>query len=465
MVFVVVAGCVTKTYQVELSPKGKKIERRLTISRRERSLSDKERSELDRIARLYDKAAPRLPAKSVSFSGSFSQDLPKDVGGDGHYVREESPLGHVSVYVERFRGNDDIAGSLEAGRKAADELVDLLIGWFDSELRGVPDWPRLRDFLEKSFRSDVQNLRLYLWALKIGDGWDSKNVEAEIGFRAIEYLVERGYFTYEEGPVLVRDLTTALQRDDFQLLAPRIKRLLESHAGGKANSRLVESLGFLSDRQRASNSWRRYFAQTAYFKAHKDKVRNRDDHSDAAKSRSAAADAVRARDNHQREDEVLDELFVTAFPLFNIQFGEANQLEVSIRTPHEPFWTNGNWKKAEGRVVWSKIIPTVSDEAQHWPRICFAAWDEPDDRAQTQLFGSVRLTGEELFDYCLWYAGLSPKENQEWEAFLPTAMKERRDYKRLDEFRFSNEAQTRHGSDRAAFQGINAIKNALKPRQ
>src|SRR5580700_6654826 len=136
------AGCEEKIYQIDLVPRGDKIERRLTLSRRDlpshssKNLTPDDRAELELIARAYGTKTPGLPRKDAAFSGRFGSTLPKDVGGDGRYVYFESPLGRVRMYVERFRGNDDVYSSLEKRRKAVDQIVDLLVGWFESELKG-----------------------------------------------------------------------------------------------------------------------------------------------------------------------------------------------------------------------------------------------------------------------------------------------------------------------------------------
>jgi hypothetical protein len=156
IVLIAAAGCEEKIYEVELQPRGDKIERRLTLTRRDlrdhskKRLAQDDEPELKRIAQAYQTKTPSLPRAKASFSGTFGGVLPRDVGGDGHYVHWESPLGRVSIYVERFRGNDDIYSSLEARRKAVDSIVDLLVDWFESELRTEPDWPPLRAFLRRA---------------------------------------------------------------------------------------------------------------------------------------------------------------------------------------------------------------------------------------------------------------------------------------------------------------------------
>jgi hypothetical protein len=475
-----VAGCNEEIYQIDLLPKGDKIERRLTISRAERELADPERSEVERIAKLYGVKAPALPAKSVSFTGTFANTLPRDVGGDGHFVHVESPLGRVDVYVERFRGNDDLQLSLEARRKAVDQLVDLLVGWFESELRDAPDWPVLRSFLDKTFRNDLQNLSLYAWALNIRSVMDSKNLSAEISFRAAQYFVERGYLSYEEAPVLVRVFNDAFHRGDATDLLTRIRRLLIARSGSTGNGRLADALGFLSDRQHVRASWRRYFEQTGEFKQQREKLQRQNaEHqekqserlggstkfnSEEAKRESAAP----ARENFDAvEDAALTDLQNSAFPILNLRlFGEIDTTKVSLVAPREPFWTNGKWDAKDRRVVWSQMIAPRPDSGDPliWelPMVCVAAWDEPNEEAQSRLLGAVGVTQSSLLDYCLWYQGLTGLEKREWDAFIPTVKKDASLRKRLGDFQFSNEPAGHQGNERIAFPGANTILNTLE---
>ncbi len=164
------------------------------------------------MARVYGGAAPKMTEKQATFVGAFASALPHDVGGDGHYLHWGSPLGRVSIYVERFRGTDDAVTMLEARRKTVDQLVDLVIGWFDSELHGEAEWPALRKFFDTTFRHDLQNLSLYGWLQHIRP--DSESINPEIAFRVTQYFVERHYASYEEAPALLREFTGLENRDE-----------------------------------------------------------------------------------------------------------------------------------------------------------------------------------------------------------------------------------------------------------
>jgi hypothetical protein len=49
--------------------------------------------------------------------------------------RHGSLVTPVAVYVERFRGNVDLAAEMRRMQAAADRLVDLLKGWMEREMK------------------------------------------------------------------------------------------------------------------------------------------------------------------------------------------------------------------------------------------------------------------------------------------------------------------------------------------
>ena len=273
LVVVAATGCEERTYEIDLKPRGDTLERHLTLKRTDlpnhtpKSLTADDRPELERIARAYHARTPSLPKRDLAFSGAFGSVLPQDIGGDGHYVHYESPFGRIRIYVERFRGNDNLYASLESRRKAVDQVVDLIVGWFESELGRLPEWSKLRSFLDGQFRVDLQNLSLLVWSTNVRDIFESNDSLAEVGLRAAQYLVERNYASYDEAPALRRELQDALQRDNAAALLARISRFLAARAGA-SEAHWKQALVFLSDPGRTQVSWHRFFWQSPYFKKH-----------------------------------------------------------------------------------------------------------------------------------------------------------------------------------------------------
>jgi hypothetical protein len=481
-------GCEERIYQIDLRPDGDKIQRRLTLTRRDlpshtpTSLTPDDRPELARIARAYGAQTPDVPRREVSFSGTFGSALPKDVGGDGHYVHWESPLGRVRIYVERFRGDDDIYSSLEARRKAVDQIVDLLVGWFESELSGQPDWLRVRTFVDQQFRTDLQNFSLFVWSTNVRNIFESTDSLAEVAVRAAQYFVERNYFSYDDLPTLRREVEDAMQRNHAAALLARIRRLIAARSGG-SETLLRQSLGFLHDQKTMEASWQRYFLHSAYFEKHMTDIGL--EHRQVLGSKPAEAGKtppgsksgavapkliVSPKFEEEKEAALLGELWWTGFGFSPHFLSNVSRVQATLQVPRKPFWTNGKWNAKEQRVEWSPLtaeLPKPNREKSpfsfEWPTLCFAAWDEPNESHQKPLFGRVALTGSALLDYCQWYEGLSKVEKREWDAFLPTVKKREPPAIRLKGFRFSTESADGKHSESAASDGVRIIQGVIYP--
>ena len=224
-------GCEANHYEIKLTPTGESLERQLTCWR-EHNSQDKTRivsfpdDELARIAAAYGVAVPDDKQKKHEFLAEVAARMPDDVGGSGSYTHWDTPLGSVSAYVERFRGNDNLILEVERRQRAVDRIADLLVGWFTAELEGQPELAELQAFLDGSFREDLKNLSLYGWAFEIVSEHDDIAQEACL-VRIGQYLSERGYFT----PGQLPELTRALQYLDSEgpaKLLPHIQRMIAS---------------------------------------------------------------------------------------------------------------------------------------------------------------------------------------------------------------------------------------------
>ncbi len=499
------SGCEEKVYRIEQWPRGDKLWRRLTFSRRDkqeggdtRSLSDADKAEAAQIARVYGNGKPKFDHQNAKFVGAFASALPRDVGGDGHYVHWDSPLGSVSIYVERFRGSDDPAATLEARRKGVDQLVDIIVGWFESQLRDEPDWPALRKFLDTTFRHDLQNLSIYGWLAHIRPDSTSKNEYVDLAFRVTQYFVERHYVSYEEAPELFRvlhDLNLGGGAGSLGL----IQRILLARVGAAPQGRLSHALGFLSDAQVAWFSWERYLRKTGFYKrewqqyVRLKRIEFLEEQGFLAKNapglssalRKVVADAAHASDDAlatavrelgkldakplRIDNDDFERTLSLKFldPFFKIRLENSSRVEVSLEVPREPFWTNGKWLPKERRVEWSQRIAELTDPADgpavEWPALCVAVWDEPNEPTQKQILGKAVLTSQHLFQYCLWYQGLSAWQKEEWDDFLPTANRDAQLAARLKAFRFSDEPAKREAVQLVATPAVNELIEALDP--
>ena len=161
-----IGGCTRNEYELTLSPAGNSLERALKVKHVTSQGSYDPAAfdeEMRQIAEGYHADAPDSATAHV-FRGSFAGRMPKDVGGYGTFTRWDTSLGSAAAYVERFRGDDDVAGELDRRRAASDRLVDLLVAWLEREIFGMhPLWATPLTI----FRSplEVPCRRVFVWRL------------------------------------------------------------------------------------------------------------------------------------------------------------------------------------------------------------------------------------------------------------------------------------------------------------
>lgn len=401
-----VGGCESNRYRLRLRPEGDSLQRELTAWRERGGENGSQvialtPDEAAQIAGEYGAATPTAAAKH-RFSGLFQQ-MPQDVGGSGWYRRWETSLGHLSVYVERFRGEDDLATTLQRRRQAASRLAELLAEWLAAETRDVPGAERLRDFLENEFRRDVENLSLYAWISEVGRH-DSEHAAEEGLLRAGQYLVERSYVKPDAIPYLVRAVRDAETDDPSRLLAV-LQRLVATQMGVPQDKPIPAGLAFLSDVDRLQRSWADHLRETPEY---------RDALAQWERKRNDEPEAERPDPTVVLEDLASD----AVLPAFGI--GPADEVEVTLAASEPPITTNGRWDEDDQRVVWRRELSARDADRSGHPALIYAIWSEPDEAAQRQRFGRVLLTGEALAEYALWRRGLEPPEAASWERQLET---------------------------------------------
>jgi hypothetical protein len=452
---IVACGCNDHNqYVVELTPRGQEVERRLTFWRvdprgqaAEGSIPLDERNivafpadELARIGALYPKRLTPADARKHTFAGSFGEKLPADVGGSGHFLRFDSPLGSTNAYCERFRGEDDLVQSREERYRLIDEAVALAIGWLEQELGREQGFDKLRAFLDGQLRRDLRVISDYAWtaAQSIHSIDRGRGAGPEFIARASQYLVERGYFPARDLPGLVR-----LWNDQDKALV----WLREFVAGktGLARDKPPKSLDFFASSARAESSLDRFFVKTPQYKKLVEQwERDQKTKPDLARPKPAAV-------FEEWWDRVCRHV-----GLLHI----ADKVEVRLHCPSRPHETNGQWDDKSQRVTWRSDIR----EGFWLPTLCFAAWSEPKEAAQREHFGGVVLTGESLRDYVVWYAGLTRQEADQWDQFVKSLRPDIHLTSKLKSFQFSGNPKT-ESMKQLADRARGLILHGLEQRQ
>jgi hypothetical protein len=443
---VALVGCQVRTYELEMTPREGQLERRLTVFEQrpdgeksvEVAVEDKE---LARIAAEYGVAPPKSGGPRHAFSQEFAGRLPDDVGGFGTYTRWATSLGTATAYVERMRGDDDIASDLDARREAVERLVELLAGWLEQEMSDTPQWPPLRVFLHDQFRRDLVNLSIYVKSLEFlaarerqgtaGDQPDRTDILAEHGVRIGQYFVERGYLVPDQLPDWLYAVDQAQQRRSGPLLA-LVQRWLATRCGVPADQPLPPSLTRFNDLESVRDSLRSYLQDSDEYRSLRTKW-----------EQLPPAD----RDGEPPAPEkVLGDLALRAFVPGGILFG-SDRLTATLAVPCEPLATNGRWQADEQRIAWTAdLLPRGKSTGETFagrpiPDILFTIWVEPAEEAQRARFGRVVLAKEELAEYCLWRCGLPEEKARLWEAFLETLEPGAELNARIQAFRFADEPE------------------------
>ncbi len=339
----VVTGCPHNQYIVQLKPQGNRIERTLVFYREDGVNTNTgtpnyqpfDAAELAAITALYPAQGLTNDGERHVVRGEFTNELPDDVGGAGAYTNLTTSLGEAGFYVERFRGNDDLAGMTERRFQAADRLADLIVGWSQMELGREPGYDKLRQFLDVDFRRDLKNLGAYWWEGQLAGGYKT-NASEEFVVRFGQYLFERGYFTIGEIPGLFREMSG----DDPQALLRRIQRLVARKMGVPETEPVPASLAFLADETTMEKSFDKYLAGTDFYRA---------------KLKQWEEDKQLKPDTKQPEPSEVANDAVGNLVGFDL-FGETDHLAVRLSLPSSPIHSNGRWDEALKQVVWETDI-------------------------------------------------------------------------------------------------------------
>jgi hypothetical protein len=412
---VLVAGCPHNEYTVELKPTANGVERSLTFYRVDGSNSNGTpnylafpSNELAAITRVYPPGAVRPEGQQHIARGEFSGPLPKDVGGAGSFKNCITSLGEAGFYLERFRGNDDLAGPTEKRFHAADQIADLVIGWTKAEFGGERGYKKLRKFLDEDFRSDLKNAGLYFWVGQVG-ALNDTNAAEEFTARFSQYFLERGYLKLSDAP-----RACSLFNNESGSAAARglLKRLTAEKMEIPTNGLLPKALAIFDDSAAFENSWERYLARSSLYRA---KLK------DWNQKRKTDAKLEAPKPINAADDLIAD--------LFGNSGGESDHLTVKLTLNQAPNHTNGKWQ--DGRVIWDASL----DASRPLPALCYASWSQPDRQFQETHFGRVLLDGDELMQYCLWENGLSTDQAREWKTFLSGLQRDPELKKKLEAFR------------------------------
>lgn len=394
-------------------------------------------SERDTIAAIY-KVDPNI---AQPWKRTFSGRTPNDVGGAGEVGFYQSDMGGAWIYIERFRGDADPAGTLQERLKSARTLASIVAGWARARLGGRKGFDKLGDYLDGDFPKDLQNLSLLTWTFgavremstgqarspstqpmerptKVEElvatlGMSSGQID--VAAMMAQYLIERRYIAIEDAPAAMRALS-ASSTDDQNAAIKRLWRSFLTQKLNLSDTDLINHLASMFDRsEEVGQSFMKYVEDHEAYREHVRRPADPNHSADRAASNPIDGDATPSG--------FVNLLIAKSFtpPGLNVLvLVMKDELRLALALPEAPVFTNGLWDANEGKVSWNTRIDGPLPDPL--PSICFAVWARPDEHSQKTRLGGVVLTGESLVKYCLWYAGLTGEEKQQWDAFM-AAMK------------------------------------------
>lgn len=379
----VLGGCITYTYDVSMAPKAGAFERVTKVTRYGKTAPDEN---------------PQWPTdpKIRTTTTQVAGQTPADVGGAGSITQTVTTLGTLVLYIERFRGDPDPAQTLQNGWAAVDRFVDQVLGWLQNRLAGAPEAPAVLRFCDTDLRRDLKNILMLYFVSGQSDSNGRDSFASPAAFRCFQYLVERGYFSADELPRVMR----ALEEVFSPGLVPSpehsefLKRLLLVRAGVGPDGISLRLADFLGQPLLWWASFEEHLRTTPRY----------------------AELAAAAEQNGKPPPEPAAVYLPDDAAIPDLLRLVQDELKLQIASPFEPIATNGTWIAAQRVIRWSVRIGPEKD-AHDYPFVTYAMWTEPDVAYQATRF-RARVEGQRLAEYCIWRNGLSQTEGAAWDLML-----------------------------------------------
>ena len=458
LALVVLSGCKTTHYKIELRPHNDGLERTLTIWQTPFKPSDPpkdflSKKERTRLQSLFDHNEYNVEEGRHLFRGMVKEKTLPDIGGTGSYLRLANPMGVAFVYLERFRGEDDQAKIIEKSLVNIDQLSGHLVDWLQTEVSAKPGWEVFKNFLKEDFPRDLKNIYLYFRSLDAADNFGSnlesyeimEKAEGALFARVIQYLFERDYISLRDIPELQRLFDEQASSDRlFEFLQVQLSKKLKTDL-----KPMFRHLGELFRNEKVQASVVAYFKKTPAYQKKLEAWHQSHPESENPSPASVIDELI---------DDLTDDLFVEIFT------SSSFPVEVQLFLASEPEYTNGHWE--DGKVAWRGNPQENLESPSDVPMLCYALWTQPNEKFQETRFGRVVLEGETLIEYSSWYESLTTEEVGKWDDHL-TSMRPGPDLvARLRDFRFVPLAKDSQSKDKSpadySDQALELILSALK---
>ncbi len=410
------AGCGPKTVRVEVAAGEEGAVRTFATNRIGKDDSD-------RVRALYGDGRVRSEGGETAFTAAFPDRLPSEIGNRNGLTSVVSPLGTSHLYWESFHTSQDHWGDLSR-RIAGGELWVRLFGrWAEARLDDPSKREEFRVALETEYLPLARDL-MVAWSsmiatsqahrvgARVRGGDESGSLTEDERFRRTVFL-----------PLVLmlgeRGILDADETQRFMLLAAggnpddRKRRWSFETLVGPAILRQIRRF----DPDAEAPTYPRLLATglSFYFFAN-NSLRHRD--LLLASGALSPEDRVRLEQGEP----------VPMPPAFGVRIGggsDPTETEVSLKTPVEPFLTNGKWIAERSTVEFESRVPDGVERISLYPATFHAAWAVPDRGAQEACFGEVLLEDEDLAAFCGWHQTLDDGQQGVLEAALERLAEDR----------------------------------------
>ncbi|MBL9149466.1 MAG: hypothetical protein JNM94_12315 [Phycisphaerae bacterium] len=426
-----VAGCRQDRVRVEMDASGESTTRSFASN----ALASDDR---ERLRSVYD-ADPERDADTGGerFTAAFNSSLPREVGNRNGLVDVSTRFGRTRFYWESFGDAADekaAAAHASTGDATADDDRGLWAS-LESRMHGGELWVRLfgrwaeRGITDPSKREEwaayvdrdlvpLVNDAALLWSVQLAmvranrvaqevrksddhrPMTDDERFAQRVGMSSLLFLAERGLLTVEEAHrvylVSVDGNPSKAERTwivDTVLLPALVRQVQRFRPDVKkldSASLVPMALSFWLYATTSPDRREILLASPAISEADKERIRNGD----------------------------MNITLPPAFGFDPMRSAKKVETDVVLKTGIEPFASNGDWDPETKSVRFRTSVVEPSRRMSLYAPTFYAAWSEPDEPAQNEVFGEVLLTDDDLAAYAIWAEALPSADLLRWNAAL-----------------------------------------------
>ncbi|MBN1521436.1 MAG: hypothetical protein JW928_02795, partial [Candidatus Aureabacteria bacterium] len=249
---------------------------------------------------------------------------------------------------------------------------------------------------------------------------DSEKVKEHLLALTGLILLKKEYIRSDDVPLISRAWLYTENGDDEKKLLQLIKKIIIRKVNVDEASEEARSFDFLSDADKASESFRAYLSKTEdYQRLYKEWKKGK------------------KPGEESKPPDPLDIFSGKIAIFFSLDlFYGSKSVSVILSSKEKPFLTNGEWDQEKGSVSLNISSPSKS----RLPEAFYAFWSVPDGKFQKEHFGGIVLEKQDLWEYSFWESGLEERDKKEWRDFVGLLTSGKDLKNELEAFHFTSSA-------------------------